>query len=357
MADLLLAYFTWAQTYYNSFEFDNLRYASRPLKTVHGVTLIDDFGPVQLKQVREEMIRLGWARTHINSQIGRLRRIFNWGVEHGMVQPGTAHLLRSVAPLKLGRTNATESRPVSPVGDSDVDEVLPFLSPAVAAMVKLQRLTGMRSSNLCSLTMGEIDRSQEVWIYRPSKHKTTYRGQDLFVCMGPESQKVLNPFLDGRQPDEFLFSPAATVAWQNGERAKRRKTPRPRANNKMARSGKARRRKPIKSPGRKYTARSYRRAVIYGIEAANRKREESAAQGKLSAKGKANGKTARSNATAVAKISWTPHQLRHTRATTIRKEYGVEGAQVSLGHSTANVTQVYAERDLSLAVRIAREMG
>jgi hypothetical protein len=37
--------------------------------------------------------------------------------------------------------------------------------------------------------------------------------------------------------------------------------------------------------------------------------------------------------------------------------YGVEGAQVYLGHGRADVTQVYAERDLELAERIALERG
>ena len=44
-------------------------------------------------------------------------------------------------------------------------------------------------------------------------------------------------------------------------------------------------------------------------------------------------------------------------ATEVRRQYGLEGAQVALGHSKADVTQVYAERDLALAQRIAAEVG
>jgi integrase len=54
---------------------------------------------------------------------------------------------------------------------------------------------------------------------------------------------------------------------------------------------------------------------------------------------------------------WSPLQLRHTRGTEIRSKYGLEGAQVALGHSKADVTQLYAERDLALAHRIAAEIG
>jgi hypothetical protein len=44
-------------------------------------------------------------------------------------------------------------------------------------------------------------------------------------------------------------------------------------------------------------------------------------------------------------------------ATRTRKVYGLEAAQVLLGHSRADITQVYAERDNSLAVRLATEIG
>ncbi len=54
---------------------------------------------------------------------------------------------------------------------------------------------------------------------------------------------------------------------------------------------------------------------------------------------------------------WTPGQLRHTQATAVRARYGLEAAQVYLGHSGADVTQIYAERNESLARKVAEEMG
>ena len=41
----------------------------------------------------------------------------------------------------------------------------------------------------------------------------------------------------------------------------------------------------------------------------------------------------------------------------IRSRFGLEAAQVVLGHSKADVTQIYAERDLGLADRVAGELG
>ena len=54
---------------------------------------------------------------------------------------------------------------------------------------------------------------------------------------------------------------------------------------------------------------------------------------------------------------WCPNRLRHTAATDFRKKFGLEAAQVVLGHIHADVTQIYAERDLSQAIQIAREVG
>jgi site-specific recombinase XerC len=54
---------------------------------------------------------------------------------------------------------------------------------------------------------------------------------------------------------------------------------------------------------------------------------------------------------------WHPNQLRHSFATRVRKEHGLEAAQVLLGHSRADVTQVYAERNQQLAATVAAKIG
>ncbi len=54
---------------------------------------------------------------------------------------------------------------------------------------------------------------------------------------------------------------------------------------------------------------------------------------------------------------WDLNRLRHSAATEIRRQFGREAVQVTLGHATADVSRVYAERGLSLAVRIMREIG
>ena len=79
-------------------------------------------------------------------------------------------------------------------------------------------------------------------------------------------------------------------------------------------------RRPKKFPGRpkreRYDRTSYRRAITYAIKMANRSRKELAA----------------AQDREYQEIPhWRPLQLRHSRATEIRKRYGIEAAQVTLG--------------------------
>ena len=58
-----------------------------------------------------------------------------------------------------------------------------------------------------------------------------------------------------------------------------------------------------------------------------------------------------------AEHCWSPNQLRHAAGTEVRRQYGLEAAQVILGHAKADVTQVYAERDMALAAEIMSKIG
>jgi len=54
---------------------------------------------------------------------------------------------------------------------------------------------------------------------------------------------------------------------------------------------------------------------------------------------------------------WSPNRPRHTFATQVRRDFGLEAAQGLLGHSTAHVTQVYAQRDCERAIATIRRIG
>jgi hypothetical protein len=64
-----------------------VRNALRPLRKLFSHTQVSDFGPLRLKRVREAMIQRGWCRNHINQQVGRIKRVFKWGVQNELVEP------------------------------------------------------------------------------------------------------------------------------------------------------------------------------------------------------------------------------------------------------------------------------
>src|SRR5688572_6418488 len=122
------------------------------------------------------MIEANLCRGVINQRIGCIKRIFKWAASEEHVSAHVFHSLQSVDGLRRGRTTARETERVKPVPDAHVDAVLGFLPPTLRAMVQLQRLTGMRSGELCILRSCDVDTDGEEWRYRPSWHKTASRG-------------------------------------------------------------------------------------------------------------------------------------------------------------------------------------
>lgn len=54
---------------------------------------------------------------------------------------------------------------------------------------------------------------------------------------------------------------------------------------------------------------------------------------------------------------FTLHWMRHTAASRFREEYGLDTAQVLLGHASADITEVYAAVDMKKALQVARDAG
>jgi len=63
----------------------------------------------------------------------------------------------------------------------------------VADMVRFQRFTGARPGEVCQIRPIDVDRSGEVWTYRPESHKTEHHGRQRIIYVGPQAQEVLAP--------------------------------------------------------------------------------------------------------------------------------------------------------------------
>lgn len=55
--------------------------------------------------------------------------------------------------------------------------------------------------------------------------------------------------------------------------------------------------------------------------------------------------------------AWTPNRLRHSAATAIQREAGLDGARAVLGHNDPKTTLTYAARDMRTAAEVMRRIG
>lgn len=325
VSELIVAFMKHAKKYYRKNDrstrtAENFAPALAILRRLYGREPVDRFGPIALKAVREEMVEADMSRRYVNDNVDRIRLMFRFGVENELVPSSTYESLKAVRNLARGRSEARETTPVKPVTDAIIEKTLPFMPPMVQDMVRFQRLTGCRPAEVCEIRPCDIDLSGDVWLYEPWEHKTEHHGRERVVCIGPKAQAILSPYLMDREPEDYCFSPRESEQLRKIDLRRRRKTPvQPSQQNR-------RKRRPKRFAGVRYDRCSYYRAVVRAVEKAGVEH-------------------------------WSPAMLRHTAATEIRKRYGLEEAQVVLGHSTARITEIYAEKNVALAAEVARAIG
>ncbi len=266
--ELMVAYWKHAEQHYRDVdgeptdELKNIRVSLRPLKALYGLLPAAEFSPLKLKAVRQKMadsrryfvrfkLKVGeqertlerWFWEHcfrqtaancealwkekwlpgellrsekalsrgvINQRVGHIVRLFRWAVAEEMVPESVHRGLTAVPGLQQGRTDAPEAEGVKPVAVAVVESATAKMPAPVAAMVRLQLLTGMRAGEAMAMRGIDLNTTGPVWIYSPSKHKNSHRGLDRVIYLGPQAQEVVKPFL---KPDvqAHLFSPRTHV--------------------------------------------------------------------------------------------------------------------------------------------------
>jgi integrase len=289
-------------------EAQTIRILLRPLVQMFDDLDAIELGPKKLKQVREELITRGWTRYSINKSAAVIKRCFTWCASEELIPPHIAMGLKTVVGIQKNRTAAREKAPIGPVADEMIEAILPHVSDLVADAIRTMRLTGMRPGEVLAMTADEIDRTDPTcWVYRPGHHKTAHHDKTRVVFIGARAQETILPRLMKAGPGERLF-PMTRAALRWG----------------VVRG----------------CARAFPHPTIRQIKP---KKRTEAQKAELRTWNKAH--------------SWHPNQIRHTAATEFRSKFGLEAAQVLLGHSRADVTQTYAERDMKQAREVARKIG
>ena len=310
VGQLALAYFGHAQTYYVkngevTSEVHCIRNAIKPLVRLFDAIQVRDFSPQKLRVVRTALIDGGCARSTINSQIGRLVRMFRWAVGQEFVSPTIVAGLEAMEPLRRGRSGVRETAPVRPVDAAVVAATLPYLPDAPNAAVRMQQATGARPGEILIMRACDLTMAGDVWEYRPNSHKTEHHGRGRVIPIGPKGQAIIRERLT-TDLTAFLFS---------------------------------------RHPRRRQSTGAYRKAIQRACEEAfgmpkhlRRSKSVEAAAWR-------------------AEHVWHPHQIRHSFGTLARKEGGIEIARTVLGHAHTATTEIYAEKDLDAAKALMARIG
>jgi integrase len=275
-------------------------------------------------QTEEELPTL--SRKYVNTLIGCIQTAWTWFVFRKLAPAGSDFALRAVRRLKK-KQGGRELPRVKAAEPADVDKVLPELNHVVRAMVQVQRLTGMRPGELCQMRRCDMTLSPTewiypedhprvraikvkdtlIWLYAPASHKMEIKGKARVIAIGPQAQTILTPFLEGRAPDRYLFSPKeASHAWRL-------------ARGRKAVYGNGR------EPGDVYNPGSYAKLVRAACKRAG--------------------------------VKWFPNQLRHLVASESDEVSGRDTTQALLGHATPDMAAVYAEQSLGRAARHVADNG
>ena len=346
VVEVLALYLEHAKTYYvkDGKPTDQLaivKGALRPVQQLYGRSLVTEFGPLKLKAVRQSMVDSGLCRKEVNRRVRIIQQAFKWAASEEFVEASIHVNLDTVDSLKEGRTDAPDYDPVEAVADEVVDATLPHLPPVIADMVRTQRLTGARPGEICNLRPCDLDRSDSmVWVYRPSSHKSQHRKKARAIYFGPRAQEVITPYLL-RSAESYCFSPAESE-WKRLKEAHAKRKTSLRCGNKP---GTNRQRKPKRKPRDQYDTRAYRRAISRAVQKENKERLKAAKEAGIP------------ESEVELLEDWAPNRLRHATGSEVRKLFGLESAQVILGHAKADTTEIYAERNAELARSVARKIG
>lgn len=305
-----------------------VRRALLTLGELYGLRPVAEVDQIALARVRADLLaqrsargtgppqsRPKLSRQYVNRCVKAIQQAWAWLEERRLVPDGAAARLRTLQALREG-AGVREAEPVGLVDPAAAEATLAHLSPVVAAMVRVQRYTGMRPGELCRMRPCDISRGPaepvplpggkgrvvkgvavgdvSVWVYVPATHKTRHRGKTRVVALGPRAQAELAPLLDAAGREEYLFRPA-------------------------------------KGGAPRYTTESYAQAVHQGI--------------------------ARANKAGAGVPHWSPNQLRHLAATEARDQADHDTAAAVLGHATPDTTAIYAEAALGKAAALAARIG
>lgn len=281
-------------------KYQKYRRVAERLVELYGDMPVQNFGPIAFKKVRKTFVEEGLARSYVNELMDKIKHIVRFAVEEEMLPEAAAAAIAVVKALPKGA--ARDNPPRLDVEDGDVARTLKFALPTIRDMIIVQRVSGMRPSEIALMTMEQIEKVlPDVWVYRPRKSKT-----GSVVVLGKAEIEILRRRQLGKKSNDILFSP------QDTQNERQKSPPKPWQN-------------------RAYSRHGYKQAVQRTIQKANKNAEK-------------NGLPPVPHG--------TPYQLRHASATFLSLLYDRETARQQLGHANPQTTTTYDHSELKKKIAL-----
>lgn len=242
---------------------------------------------------REKLIVAKLSRVYINHTVNRIAQGLRWLAEHGHIPDASAISVQLLSPLPAFRSGLPEPAKVQPVTWESVEKTLGALTQFWQSIVLVQWHTGMRPGEVCSLRADEISTDGDIWIIDKGVNHKT-------AYKGKKKVIPLGP-----------NARAVLKPWLEIARLKRQ------TYIFRARNGGV-------------SGHVIESSYCHAVDRACRK---------------------------LRIPEWSPNQIRHAYATRLRAEAGLDAAQLMLGHSSADITQIYAEIELKRAAELAAKLG
>lgn len=301
------------------------RYAIAPLVALYGSTLARAFDAAALERVVEAMASgawiaadpaavdraaaqpnrpAGWTRGVVARRLGRIRTLWRWAERRKLVPAGSWAALLVVRPPRKGRAREAATRQRSATWEQ-VQAIASKAPAPAAALIQLQWLTGMRSGEVRTMRLVDIDRETgplvdglRVWLYRPQSHKGAWRENDAgrVIPLGGRCQEVLGPWLAAALGDATAAGDPTAPLFRPCHRHRQSRTC--------------------------YSDTGYAQAIR--------------------------------RAAVLVGLPWFhPYVCRHAAKTRFKRDAGLDAARAMLGQQSVNTTELYGDQDLEAAARIA----
>ena len=295
----------------------NIRLALKPLKQLYGHTLAAEFGPLALKAVRQACVDAGLCRAEINKRTRRVVRLFKWARRGGARPASVHHALQAVAGSAGAARRSGRARRSGPCPTPWSTPSAPRL-PAGLGDDRAPAAHRHAARRGCQMRTCDLDTRAGLGVPAGPQDRAPRQGPgDPPRPPGAGQSQALAP---GRARPPTSSSPARRSPERRAEMRARAQDAGP----------------TLPAEPQEGEAEEVTRRPLHDrqLPPGDRVRGERA--------GKAGVET------------WHPHQLRHSAATRIRREFGLDVARAVLGHSSPVVTEVYAELD---QVKAAEAMG